>query len=240
MVYNNGLIVAIKNKGKVLREFKGNIIKIPFGADYSIFIKNKDKNRKALVNIKVDGKDVLDGNSIIIDADSSTELKGFMKGTTVKNKFRFIEKTKQISEFRGNYVEDGLVEVDYRFEEYKPYYYEDLYSKINSLYIEGDRGFYGASFDGNIKVKSFAYDSVNESGITVPGKVTKQDFTIGSIGDLENISYNIILHLKGNTDRGNKKVKKPITVKSKVQCKTCGKKWNSRMTYCGTCSTYLH
>ena len=118
MVYSNKFIAVIKHKGKVLREFSDSTVQIPFGADYSILLKNKD-TRKALVEVKVDGKDVLDGNSIIVGPNETTELKGFMKGSTVKNKFRFIKKTEEISNYRGDFLEDGLVEVTYRFERYK-------------------------------------------------------------------------------------------------------------------------
>ena len=85
MVYSNNLIVVIKCKGKVLREFESNVVRLPFGSDYSIYIKNKDAMRKAVIKIKVDGKDVLDGNSLMVEPGNTTELKGFMKGLVVKN-----------------------------------------------------------------------------------------------------------------------------------------------------------
>jgi hypothetical protein len=241
-MYNNDFIAVIKYKGKVLREFSDNSVRLPFGADYSILLKNKSV-RKALVDIKVDGRDVLDGNSIIVGSDETTELKGFMKDSKVRNKFRFIKKTKEVSDFRGDFLEDGLVEIDYRFE--KP---------INKGWVKptgymgpefGDLDYYGPLYrsfsqtgvtytsGADIKVTS----DINESGITVPGMETYQDFVVGSIGELSETNHRIIIHLKGEVKR--KKVKKPITVKSKLQCPTCGRRWKSSLKYCGNCSTYL-
>lgn len=39
MVYSNQLVAAVKCKGKIMREKKGNIF-LPFGSEYSILIKN--------------------------------------------------------------------------------------------------------------------------------------------------------------------------------------------------------
>jgi len=239
MVYNNNLVVVIKNNGKVLREFKGNVVKLPFGSDYSIYIKNKDSLRRALVTVKVDGKDVMDSHSLIIDKNSATELKGFMKGTTVNNTFRFIEKTKEISNYRGNFPEDGLVEVIYKFEEYvdtrpvcpiRDYIYITNYKQIFPYeYMP----MYGSS--------TCCSTTVNDSGITVPGKEISQDFVVDSIGTLEDITYSIIINLKGVHIRNKTKkcVKTPITVKTKLRCPTCGRLWTSSMKYCGNCGTYL-
>lgn len=240
MVYNNNLIAVIKHKGKVLREeFPGNFVRLPFGSDYSIYIKNKDTMRKVVVEVKVDGKDVLDGNNLLVEPGSTTELKGFMKGSVVNNKFRFIEKTDEISNHRGNFVEDGLVELKYRFEEYpklkwaqpittwtssQTTWYGSCAPEPRSLYADG------------IKDK-FLCSAVNDSGITVPGAETKQQFSIGQVGALENVKYNIIINLKGVLFSNNKN--KSITVKTKLRCPTCGRRWSSSLKYCGNCSTYL-
>jgi len=248
MVYNNSLIVVIKNRGKILREFQGNVVRLPFGSDYSIYIKNKDTMKKALVSIKVDGQDVLDGNELIVSPKSSTELKGFMKNSTVRNKFRFIEKTKEISDYRGNFVEDGLVEVAYRFEQSpeilwtSPMVWETPRAKGcgDSLHT-----FYSANTT-TLDTQLRACCNVSDSGITVPGAETCQDFIVGNIGSLETEEYNIIIHLKGEVVAINKKkklkkrVRRPVTVKTKVRCSTCGRRWKSSMKYCGNCSTYLH
>ncbi len=246
MVYHEKLVVAIKSKGKVLREFNNDVY-IPFGSDYSIFLKNKDCNRKVLVNISIDGKDVLDCNSLIIDPSTDVELKGFMNSTSVNNKFRFIEKTNQISKHRGNNVEDGLVEVKYRFEEFTNY--KCGYS-IEPNDVVWTTMVYNPIHRDSSAIDTAVYGTfcsqANTDGITVPGATTHQGFENGSIGDLESLTYNIILRLKGKVPTKNrikklksKKISKPITVKTKLRCNTCGRRWKSNIKFCGDCGTYL-
>jgi len=245
MMYSNQFIVVIKNKGKVLREFSDNTVRLPFGSDYSIMLKNKNSLSKALVEVFVDGKDVLDGHSIIVAPNQTTELEGFMRGSIVKNRFRFIEKTNEISKFRGDFMEDGLVEVKYSFE--KPeidwYYLTEDPIPRTSYFFSNDTAtkFTSSMSRSNIKCSV----DVNESGITVPGAETRQDFKKGIIGTT-GPQTSIIINLKGETKVKatsktiSKRVTRPITVKTRIQCPTCGRRWKSTMKYCGNCSTYLH
>ena len=57
MMYGNKLAAAIKVNGKVLREFKDTVY-IPFGAEYTILVKNLETKR-AIVNIFIDGENVV-------------------------------------------------------------------------------------------------------------------------------------------------------------------------------------
>jgi len=236
-MYGNNFIVVIKHKGKVLREFNNNVVRLPFGSDYSLLLKNKE-SRKALVEVKVDGQDVLNGNSIIIDPNGSTELKGFMNGLKVTNKFRFIERTESISKFRGNLIEDGLIEVTYRFEE------REFISQTRPSFFK-ETGIRYGNFCDPLAYSANKFESIvsdynepeNAVGITVPGKEIFQEFVTGAIGKLELFPYTIILNLKGEVKR--KKIQKPITVKTKVTCPTCGHRWKSNIKYCGNCSTSL-
>jgi len=75
-------------------------------------------------------------------------------------------------------------------------------------------------------------------GITVPGKETNQNFEYGHTKSLEIQSHVIVLHLKG-TVKNRKRVRKAITVKTRLQCQTCGRKSRSSMKFCGNCGTYL-
>lgn len=238
MVYSNKFIVAIKHKGKVLREFNNNVVQLPFGSDYSLMLKNKE-NRKALVEVKVDGQDVLNGNSIIIGPNGTTELKGFMKGSKVTNKFRFIERTDAISKYRGNLVEDGLVEVTYRFEErQEPDWVMPYWTSPSDIKYGASCSTLDCSTPRAKATTTRHCNFVSDTGITVPGKETRQDFVTGTIGRLESFPNKIILNLKGEVKR--KKIQKPVTVKTKITCPTCGHRWKSSQKYCGNCSTSLH
>lgn len=246
MMYNKKLIVVIKSNGKVLREFNDEVY-IPFGSDYSIFIKNKDCNKKALVNISIDGKDVLDGNSIVISTNTDIELKGFMGGKNVNNKFRFIEKTDKIDAHRGNHIEDGLVEVTYRFEELSKFKNNiDNMMWIYNYYPTDVKYTSTNYYSSNISSEYRANSSINTDGITVKGQETSQSFIDGYIGNLESLTYTIILKLKGkrHSNRKNKskikQVSNPITVKTKLQCSSCGRLWKSSIKFCGSCGTYLN
>ena len=117
MTYKNKFIGVVKQNGSVLRENDGYIT-IPFNSEYNLFLKNLD-SRRSLVDITIDGVDVLGGTSIIIDGNSSTELEGFLDGNVVKNKFRFIQKTKEIMDNRGDKVDDGLIRIEFQFEKMK-------------------------------------------------------------------------------------------------------------------------
>ncbi len=114
MVYNNDFVVTIKCDGKILREKKG-IVYLPFGAEYSILMKNLSSKR-ALVDIEIDGESVLESGKLIIDANSKLDLERYVKDNKKGNRFRFIEKTDKISEHRGDKVDDGIVRVSYQFE----------------------------------------------------------------------------------------------------------------------------
>ena len=114
-MYNAGLVCVVKVNGKILRENKDEVL-LPFDSEYSILIKNLE-TRKALVKITVDNQDVLDGNSLIISPNSEMELEGFMKGMIARNRFKFIKKTKQISDFRGDKIDDGIIRIEYWFEQ---------------------------------------------------------------------------------------------------------------------------
>ena len=198
MVYSNKFIVVVKSKGKVLREFYGNEVRLLFGSDYTLLLKNKDLFRKVRVDITVDGSDVLDGNSLVLNPDSSTELKGLIKGTSVRNKFRFIEKTKDISKYRGDCEEDGLVEVKYVFEKATILQQDSIWSVGWPTYWNYPPTYTFGTGDPvcqELRATSVACScNANDSGITVPGQLTNQEFTQGSFGEPDGWPQTIIIH----------------------------------------------
>ena len=115
MTYKQNFVAVVKVNGKILREYD-DVVSIPFGSEYSILLKNLE-SRKVYVTIEVDGKDVLSGRTLIIDPNSSKEIERFLENNLNEgSKFKFIQKTKQISEYRGDRVEDGIVRIEYTFE----------------------------------------------------------------------------------------------------------------------------
>jgi hypothetical protein len=120
MVYQNNFVATVKVGKKILRENQ-NTVTVPFGSEYSIYLKNLSTVR-ALVRVSVDGQDATEGVWLIVPANSPLELERFIKnGNMYKgNRFKFIERTGQIEEHRGVGAEDGLIRVEYKFEQLQP------------------------------------------------------------------------------------------------------------------------
>lgn len=122
-MYHNKLAVAIKSGGKVLRDSK-EIVELPFGSEFSVLVKNLD-NRRVKFKLEIDGADVLDGTEIIVNANSEAEVKRFIRNGNmdIGNAFKFIERTEAIENGpRGVKVEDGIIRVEFWFEQPKPVY----------------------------------------------------------------------------------------------------------------------
>lgn len=249
-MYHEKFVAVIKHKGKILREDTGGLVRLPFGSEYTILLKNKNPV-KAVANTEVDGKDVLQSHGIIVPSNQSVEITGWMRDMDKTNKFKFIRKTKEIQKFRGDRIDDGLIRVEYRFEKkqlakitrdpwsvrYKGNNWNwDYYGTADTLMVP----LTGISSDGNYTVTSYNCDApLKDEGITVKGKVINQEYNYGTTGLLENTPHVIVINLCGTSKTGER-VKKVITTKSRTQCDVCGKKWKSHIKYCSNCGNYLH
>ena len=222
MVYSNKLVVVLKNNGKILREYNNTnqdsySVKLPFGSEYSLHFKNLD-TRDCVAKISIDGQDVMSGSQLIIRAEQETSIEGFLKGNTATNKFKFIEKTKQISDYRGDKIDDGLITIKYCFT--KPVIIPQV--------------LYRKSFEPNITLCSYSCSS--DRGITVPGSKIEQEFNYSNIGPLDNAWNSIIIQLIGET---NSKILTPEYTTTKITCPTCGKKHKNICNFCNNCGTSL-
>lgn len=232
MMYKNNLVAVIKSDGYILRE-NNNTVYMPFGSEYSIYLKNKNVKR-ALVEIEVDGKNVLNGSKLLIGANESQEIKGFMKDMSTTNKFKFIEKTDQIRKHRGDKIDDGLVRIVYQFEylpkpivtwDFRPHWnYDDVKYCDTTVYKSSNTAL----------LSSFRSDA----GITVKGMEVNQNYNYGTVGNLEPEVYVIVLEIKGATTY-NKPVKTPVIVKHKTSCSICGTKNKSLNKFCFNCGALI-
>jgi len=255
-MYKQNFVVVVKCDGKILREQDSDVVYLPFGAEYSIHLKNKD-SRRALVDIEVDGENVLNGHKLIVNGNEDQEIKGFMKNMNITNRFKFIHKTKEIQEHRGNRLDDGLIRVTYQFEKYKQepvympptwvYYKESTpahgieWTSVGSnIYSNTKSSIRNSSGLGSVYTCSFSDCSSPrvEEGITVKGSKINQNYSYGNIDLLESNIYTIVLHLKGLT-KNKQMVQKPITIKSKLKCPTCGRNNKSINKFCYNCGTFL-
>lgn len=293
-MYSNKLVACVKADGKVLRE-KGEEVYLPFGSEYGLYFKNEN-NRKVQINVEIDGEDVLFGKTLLLDAGETMDLKGYVRDTFGKDNraFKFITKTQEISDFRGDRAEDGLVKITYQFEKDQPirptlirksiwddfdhrvytncgdnkHPFEDSLRNVNLSDFFGDvklnasatNTTFGsdsthysnavsssvtnasyttdASFQANsMNVSMRSLNVSNDPGITVEGSATGQSFQQGYIGTLEDKIHTMVFQLRGLTSE--EQVQEPVTVKTKKQCPSCGKKWKSSFEYCPHDGTFL-
>jgi len=265
MVFNANLVAVINSNGKVLKETRendNNIVFMPFGNEYSIMLKNLNAV-KALVDVEIDGRSAISG--LIIYPNSSVELERFFENNMSKgHKFKFIEKTDDIKNYRGDKVEDGIIRISYRFEENPiTHYWWNTYrtswpgepkfilgfdTNENYTMTTGDvtnniNAYYSNMVTENPEeirsVKNNVYlDSLNDEGITVEGNESKQSFTYEDIEQLESTEHVINIQLKGQYPTKGE-VKKPLTVNKKIQCKYCGKSSKSNCKFCSNCGAAL-
>lgn len=255
-MYNNKLVASIKAGGKILRE-QGETVYLPFGSEYSILLKNMNTNR-ALVHVEIDGQDVIPGG-LILDVNMEIDLERFVLNGDLSRgpKFKYIEKTAQISDHRGDKIEDGLIKVTYQYEmpkKYGGFYVDNHYPKgyygsspdIHLYQMKGGgatRSF-SSSIDGSATLQASCFadsdDSegmANDAGITVHGSESTQEFKYGSIGALESTKHVMVFQLKGAV--GEAPVVAPVTVKRKIKCEICGELNSSKNKFCGGCGNNL-
>jgi hypothetical protein len=263
MTYNDRFVAELKWNGKILR-IKDDTAYLPFGSEYSLLLKNLN-TRRASVNIEIDGQDVLDNKSLIIDPNATTELMGFLKGATARNKFKFIQKTKQIQHHRGDKVDDGIVRIEFAFEKAKPEpWIAKTITEVKTTFKGSpDITHYGSNADYwnfsasagdprnqprgvtsdnlehtyNCSVENLGVTPQQEEGITVKGSEIEQDFRYASMGELEDAKV-IVIKLRGLTHKGVD-IDEPVTTRDKLICSICGTKSTSSAKYCSNCGAFL-
>jgi hypothetical protein len=262
-MYNNKFIASIKCNGKFLRETKNGEVFLPYSSEYNIYLKNIN-SRKALVSVSIDGEDILNDKKLIIEANSILDLDCFVDELNKNRKLKFIEKTKKISDYRGDFIEDGLIVVKFQYEKekkempyitwtYQPnityysspvYYNNNTYKpkRNNEIEITCDTMFSPSGLtcsNTNSICRSIVSNDFNEKGITVRGSESNQQFQYGDIGQLEDNIYTLVIQLKGCKSDGSE-VKQVITTKSSKLCNICGTNNKGIANYCSDCGTYLN
>jgi hypothetical protein len=259
MMYSNNFAAALLVDGKVLREF-GDIVYLPFGSEYAIRLKNLN-NTRALVHIEIDGQKVTD-SGLVVDAYKTSDLERFIRNGNLKtgNRFKFIERSQKVEEHRGIGVEDGIISIRYEFESsavpyvhiaatpsvYRDYSPKTFYAKgCSSGDLVGGASmdsFMGATLNSvqcssNTSATSYSVPA-NETGITVEGSVSKQSFSSTYWKGTQGPTHALNIRLLGET-ADNQKVREPVTVKTKIECKTCGTVNPATAKFCSECGTSL-
>ena len=244
MMYNQKLVASIKANRKILREFKDTVY-IPFASEYSILLKNLNTTR-AVVHVFIDGEDQTP-SGLVINAGQEVDLERSIKNGNLKegNCFKFIERTGAVEQHRGIKLEDGIVRVEYQFELPPVSINNSILRDLNRGWITAS-GASGATYSSTSaslnSVVSAQATSVNtyynDAGVTVPGSKSDQSFSTTYMGALDSTKHTIVLKLLGETP-DNKPVEKPVTVKAKPKCVTCGKQNKAHAKFCVECGTAL-
>lgn len=290
-MYSKKLVCSVKVNGKILREKHedGNAyVYLPFGSEYELALKNLS-GQNSVVNIEIDGKNVVRGG-LYLNAGKSVDLERFVESLDKGRRFKFIQKTQEIADHRGDRLDDGIIRVTWQFEKVLPevkIVEEHVYRKHHHhchCYIRwchicqsyhrtcepcnpwrgiiwrgpswtastspwtssGSNVTLTSSIGSQGKGQSIGsvynvqHSEVNANeGITVAGSESKQKFQSVSAGVLEENTHSMIILLRGYQDNNIKVVQKPFTVKEKLTCPTCGRKWKSNFEFCGNCGTAL-
>ena len=243
MMYHQKMAVAIKTNGRVLCEFKDQVL-IPFGSEYSILLKNLNSVR-AVVDVFIDGENVVPGG-LVLAAGQEVDLERSIKNNNLNegNRFKFIKRTDAVEKHRGIKLEDGIVRIEYRYEQrtnlpvYKNDWMISSYDTTigNPNVIRSMSASISSNYSATVPTKrSYA---ANDAGITVPGSISDQKFSTASWFATEAEKHTIVLKLLGET-ADNKPVTAPVTVKHKPTCVTCGKQNKATAKFCSECGTAL-
>jgi len=252
MMFQDKVAVAVKVDGKVQREDLNKTdscrVMMKFGSEYSIMVKNMNDVR-IMVSIEIDGKDIMPGRGIIVDPGKSVDIERFIDSLKVGNRFKFIEKTEQISEYRGNRIEDGLIKISWQKEmKFAPvqsvWMVQNEYPFGGNLRSRRITSVFPASTSGHTlyscnAMMDCSFVQQHSPGITVQGSESDQQF----IETTESISWDtvntqtMIISLIGV--REIQKKPKKIFQHVKV-CENCGSVYNSeKIKFCSVCGTNM-
>lgn len=268
-MYSNKLAFAVKVNGNILREFDRDKVYIPFGSEYSILIKNLN-SVKALTHITIDGKSIDDnGGGFIVDANSEIDIERFVKRNDKGNRFKFIERTNKIEKHRGIKLDDGIIRVEFQFENpqlwssYETIFHNNsvptwtrkpcpfyknyttpLVSKWQSPlrdYVEGSDKIYGNSL--NVNQLGTVTSTVSSAFVNDAG------ITVPGSESKQQFTTGHIGILEPNKHSmvihllgetlKDRPVLKPITVKAKSICVTCSHQNKVSSKFCSDCGTAL-
>jgi hypothetical protein len=268
MMYSEKLAVAVKSNGKVLREFKDTVY-VPFGSEYSILIKNLNSVRARVrisvdgTDATEDVWLIIDKND---ELELERFIKG--GNLSEGNRFKFIERTAKVEQHRGVKIDDGLIRIEFEFETLPTLIREPVWeAKLGGVntpswksmiggqpgdstwssgltsavaYSTNARSLSASSGDytiGQMSVTNCAAP-VSEAGITVPGSVSDQKFSTTYRFASNGQNHSMVIRMLGETEEGTPVVK-PVTVKAKPKCVTCGTVNKATAKFCTECGTGL-
>uniref|UniRef100_A0A6H1ZAY6 Uncharacterized protein n=1 Tax=viral metagenome TaxID=1070528 RepID=A0A6H1ZAY6_9ZZZZ len=195
--------VSISGGKKLVTEESTDLdvkVSLPFDEEYKIDLNNKDGNRRALVNIRIDGRAVTK-DGLILRAGERVSLERFLDSGTLSKgkKFKFIPKDEE--SLRDDNPEDGQIIITVQYEKSdKPVvgYQGDIYSRTTTDSSSSTLTIYptcGTTFT-NTSLSTISSETYSP-GITVEGSESTQRFQREKIGELEDQIDTLVIRLVG-------------------------------------------
>ena len=239
MVYSNKFVMCLLVNNEIQQEKANGVITIPFGSEYILRFRNKH-NRRAVVQIYIDGENVSD-SGYIIDGNSSIDIK---RHSCVDKSFKFVDlNSSEAIEYgkngpnpdkiKGTIVARFYLEKEQKhIVNYPPFWitpYPDKYKKPqttwncqNTSHMECSNNIRGQSMICDYESNSISHniDSNLQDGCTVEGSITGQHFYTKHI-DIEDSYTSVKIFLQGYTNTQ--------TIKPDIYCSNCGANFNIRV-----------
>lgn len=117
MVYSNNCVLAVLINGTPCNELANGSVPIPFNSEYVIRVRNKDKKRRVVAKVFVDGENVAEGG-IIVNPNCYVDLEG---PVDLHKRFKFVslDSTDAVDFGKNGPNPDkskGLIEAHFYFE----------------------------------------------------------------------------------------------------------------------------
>lgn len=269
MMYSEKLVVAVKHNGRVLREQGDTVFLPFGCEYTLYFKNLNSTRALVRVSIDgtdaTDGVSLVVPPNETVELERFIEGGNFERG----HRFKFIERTKRIEEGpRGIKAEDGLIRVEFEFERpvqsydcsffprprssvFRGLVHDDtryeLYSTTGSppqaTYSTNCAASSIATGDASVSLTSASASieahakSLNDAGITVHGSESSQRFNSVGWFPTDGVKHVLVLKLLGQVE--GQPVRQPVTVKTKIECPTCGTKTKPGTKFCPECGTGL-
>jgi hypothetical protein len=262
-MYSNGFVVSVFVGSQVINEEKGNRVRLPFGAEYTIRLRNKN-DRDAVAYVNLDGEDVNgDGVGIIVKAGQHVDLEQSVK---LDGKFRFVSSSSQAAAQAGKAgdpnKQNGVLRVSWKLEkEPEPILHtfvprgpawQPHDSRYNDERIRKGPIRRDIMLGAEPNIRSLRSLSMNaspeplptEDGCTVTGSASGQRFSNGSIGQLEEHETVMSLFLVGTTVGSAAEVTEPPKAGSawirNRFCHQCGYEHTTKgVKFCASCGVQV-
>lgn len=227
-MYSNDFVVCVCKDGKAVDEDRGGVVRLPFGQEYTIYLKNKH-SRRAVADISIDGEHM---GEFVVGAHSSVYIK---RPADRDAAFRFVSATSDAAKKEGKSEDDasGVITVKWSLEKARPtirYLAPPVYRSRSirkydepwitpQIYTSNNADAQPAAcfnccsdFDGAVTTSGgIQLPEVSNVGVTVDGGRTNQSFYEVNI-DIEDTSTTMVIILRGLDVKAERKAKKSQTL----------------------------